>query len=130
MDQKKLRICTLFTQWWLKPFHISPSNNLMMKMMMMAMIFFFFLLRSDWPANGVNPYFLPRPLSKILIISNPRYAASRIWTSKEPDFSIYLLKLYSNDDLNITAPLIKPTISARSSPLHVASSQTRTGNFC
>ena len=42
-------------------------------------------LRNGWPTKGVQLYFQPGPLSKILTIANRWHVASRIWTCVEPD---------------------------------------------
>ena len=41
----------------------------------------------------VEPYFQPGPLSEILTIANLWHAAIRIWTSAEPGFRLWWMKL-------------------------------------
>ena len=43
-------------------------------------------------------YFQSGPLSEILTISNPRHAASRIWTCAEREFRLCWMKLCSSDN--------------------------------
>ena len=57
-----------------------------------------------WPTKGVKPYFQPGPLSEILTIANLRHAASRIWTSAEPEFRLCWMKLCSSDNHYTTVP--------------------------
>ena len=45
------------------------------------------------------PYFHRETLSEVLIIANLWHASSRIWTSAEPEFSLYWTKLYSSENL-------------------------------
>ena len=51
-----------------------------------------------WLMKGIKPYFLPGPLSEILIIANLWHAASRIWTCAEPEFRLSWMKLCSSNN--------------------------------
>ena len=57
------------------------------------------VLWDGWPTKGVEPYFMPGPLSKILTIANLRHAASRVWTCAEPEFRLRWMKLCSSDKI-------------------------------
>ena len=67
-----------------------------------------------WPTKGVEPYFMPGPLSKILTIANLRHAASRVWICTEPEFRLSWMKLCSSDNHYITAPPLFPLIISSS----------------
>ena len=48
--------------------------------------------------KAFTPYFQPRPLSQILIITNFQHAASRVWSCAESEFRFCWMKLCSSDN--------------------------------
>ena len=59
-----------------------------------------------WPTKSTMPYFQPRQLSEIPIITNFQHATSRIWTIAEPELRFHWMKkLWRSDNSYTTVPL-------------------------
>ena len=72
-------------------------------------------LRNGWPTEGVNSYFQPGQLSKILTIENFGQAASKIWrTCAEYELRLCSVKLCSNGaHISFSLPSLILTLPTR-----------------